>query len=125
MPRRVISDTAPFCVFSWNEEALSACVTPTQHKALVITSPNNPTGCVLAAARLSLDRWFANVCPHPRHLRGSATTYTTVWFIELGYERLAAREDKDLREQVVVVESFSKPWAMTGWRMGWSPPAIP
>jgi aminotransferase len=28
-------------------------------------------------------------------------------------------ENRDLREQILVVQSFSKPYAMTGWRMGY------
>ena len=35
-----------------------------------------------------------------------------------GYECFAQRHP-ELREQTVVIESFSKPWAMTGWRLGW------
>lgn len=37
---------------------------------------------------------------------------------EEGYERFAPRHP-ELRDQTVVVDSFSKPWAMTGWRLGW------
>ena len=35
------------------------------------------------------------------------------------YERFAQRHP-ELREQTVVIESFSKPWAMTGWRLAGS-----
>ncbi|MFR2626530.1 MAG: pyridoxal phosphate-dependent aminotransferase, partial [Collinsella sp.] len=41
-----------------------------------------------------------------------------------GYERFAQRHP-ELREQTVVIESFSKPWAMTGWRLGWLAAAAP
>ena len=41
-----------------------------------------------------------------------------------GYERFARRHP-ELREQTVVIESFSKPWAMTGWRLGWLAAAAP
>ena len=41
-----------------------------------------------------------------------------------GYERFAQRHP-ELREQTVVIESFSKPWAMTGWRLGWLAAATP
>ena len=35
-----------------------------------------------------------------------------------GYARFAALHG-ELRDRIVVVDSFSKPWAMTGWRLGW------
>lgn len=115
----VYLDTAPFA-FQLDEEALSACVTP-RTKALVITSPNNPTGCVLAPA--SLDAVVNVARTHGIYVVCDDVYNRLVY--EPGYERLAARVDKDLREQVVVVESFSKPWAMTGWRMGWVAAAHP
>lgn len=115
----VYLDTAPFA-FQLDEEALSACVTP-RTKALVITSPNNPTGCVLAPA--SLDAVVNVARAHGIYVVCDDVYNRLVY--EPGYERLAARVDKDLREQVVVVESFSKPWAMTGWRMGWVAAAHP
>lgn len=40
------------------------------------------------------------------------------------FERFAARHC-ELRDQIVVVDSFSKPWAMTGWRVGWVAAAAP
>lgn len=40
------------------------------------------------------------------------------------FERFAARHC-ELRDRIVVVDSFSKPWAMTGWRVGWVAAAAP
>ncbi len=115
----VLLDTAPHA-FQLDEETLAACVTP-RTKALVITSPNNPTGCVLSSA--SLDAVEAVAREHGIYVVCDDVYNRLVY--EPGYERLAARVDEDLREQVVVVESFSKPWAMTGWRMGWVAAARP
>ena len=36
-----------------------------------------------------------------------------------------AQRHPELRDQTVVIESFSKPWAMTGWRLGWLAAAAP
>lgn len=115
----VFLDTAP-SAFQVDEEALAACVTP-RTKAVVITSPNNPTGCVLSAA--SLDA-VARVARDSGTYVICDDVYNRLVY-EPGYERFAARADADLREQTVVVESFSKPWAMTGWRMGWLAAAHP
>lgn len=88
-------------------------------KAIVICSPNNPTGCILDAA--SLDAW------HSAEQAGIYVVcddvYNRLVYVD-GYERFAQRHP-ELREQTVVIESFSKPWAMTGWRLGWLAAATP
>ena len=104
--------------FQIDEAALRAAVTPAT-KAIVICSPNNPTGCVLnaasldAVARVAADTGIYVVCDD---------VYNRLVYVD-GYERFAARHP-ELMEQTVVVESFSKPWAMTGWRVGWVAAAL-
>lgn len=105
-------DTAP-CGFQIDEEALRALVTDAT-KAVVINSPNNPTGRLLSAA--SLDA-VARVAAEFGLYVVSDDVYCRLVF-DGECERFAARHP-ELRAQTVVVESFSKPWAMTGWRMGW------
>mgnify|MGYP000697777891 CR=1 FL=1 len=73
--KAVFLDTEP-AQFQIDEDALRACVTPAT-KAIVICSPNNPTGCILNAASL-------DAVAHVRSRRAStwsATTYTTAWFM--------------------------------------------
>lgn len=83
-------------------------------KAIVITSPNNPTGCVCdahaldAVARAQERYGLFVICDD---------VYNRLVYSE-GYERYAARHP-EARELTIVVDSFSKPWAMTGWRLGW------
>lgn len=95
------------------ENDLRAAVGP-RTRAIVITSPNNPTGCVLdaesldAVARVAGESGIVVVCDD---------VYNRLCYEE-GFERFAQRHP-ELREQTVVVDSFSKPWAMTGWRLGW------
>ena len=99
--------------FQITAEALEAVLTP-RSKAIVITSPNNPTGCVYTPESLDVVAGAAKshglfvVCDD---------VYNRLCYQD-GYERFAARHT-ELREQTVVVDSFSKPWAMTGWRLGW------
>ena len=99
--------------FQITTEALEAVLTP-RSKAIVITSPNNPTGCVYTPESLDVVAGAAKshglfvVCDD---------VYNRLCYQD-GYERFAARHT-ELREQTVVVDSFSKPWAMTGWRLGW------
>ena len=99
--------------FRITAEALEAVLTP-RSKAIVITSPNNPTGCVYTPESLDVVAGAAKshglfvVCDD---------VYNRLCYQD-GCERFAACHT-ELREQTVVVDSFSKPWAMTGWRLGW------
>ena len=99
--------------FAINEEQLRGVVGE-RTKAIVITSPNNPTGCVYGAA--SLDA-VARVAAETGIYVICDDVYNRLCYTD-GCERFAARHP-ELRGQTVVVDSFSKPWAMTGWRIGW------
>lgn len=99
--------------FQIDEGALRDRVTPAT-KAIVICSPNNPTGCIFNAA--SLDA-VARVAAETGIYVICDDVYNRLVYTD-GYERFALRHP-ELREQTVVVDSFSKPWAMTGWRIGW------
>ena len=99
--------------FQIDEDALRDRMTPAT-KAIVICSPNNPTGCIFNAA--SLDA-VARVAAETGIYVICDDVYNRLVYTD-GYERFALRHP-ELREQTVVVDSFSKPWAMTGWRIGW------
>ena len=94
------------------EANLRAHVTP-RTKAIILNSPNNPTGCVLDAEsletvhRLVREREIFVICDDVyREL-----CYTT------GYHSFS--EYDDVRDRILLVQSFSKTFAMTGWRMGY------
>lgn len=99
--------------FQISREALAGAVTA-RSKAIVLTSPNNPTGCIYTAESLNAVAELARrtglyvICDD---------VYGQLVYAE-GYRGFAARFP-DLREQIIVVDSFSKPYAMTGWRLGW------
>ena len=99
--------------FQIDEGELERCVT-SRTKAIVITSPNNPTGCVYSAD--SLDA-VASVQERHDLFVVCDDVYNRLAYDE-GYERYAIRHP-ETRARTVVVDSFSKPWAMTGWRLGW------
>ncbi len=99
--------------FQLREDALEKVVTPAT-RAMVLNSPNNPTGCVLDAA--SLDAVAAVAARHDLYVVCD-DVYAELSF-DPAFERFAVRHP-ELADRTVVVGSFSKPWAMTGWRMGW------
>jgi aspartate/methionine/tyrosine aminotransferase len=81
---------------------------------LILTSPSNPTGTMLDRAELAA---FAAVC-RARGIRViSDETYHGITFGRHAHSML------EFEPQSLVINSFSKYWCMTGWRLGWA--AVP
>ena len=93
-------------------EALKAAVTG-RTKAIVLTSPNNPTGCIYSNETLDAihdilrDKPIFVLCDD---------VYRTLTY-EGEYHSFS--EYQDMRDRIIVIQSFSKPYAMTGWRLGY------
>lgn len=83
-------------------------------KAIVITSPNNPTGCVLNSESLAAVADFAR--EHDVFVICDDVYGRLVY--SSGFKSFASSYP-DLRDRIIVCDSFSKPYAMTGWRLGW------
>ncbi|AYQ88168.1 pyridoxal phosphate-dependent aminotransferase [Burkholderia gladioli] len=94
-------------------ERLLAALTP-DTRMLFVNSPNNPTGWTLSTAEQ------AAILAHCRR-RGiwivADEVYERLGFGEGGAPSFLDLASRD--ERVIVVNSFSKAWAMTGWRLGW------
>lgn len=97
--------------FQISKAALEAVVTQ-RTKAIVINSPNNPTGTVLSAASLeavkqvAMERDIFVICDEVY----SQLTYAPCPSLSL---------DRELADRILLCQSFSKPYAMTGWRVGY------
>ncbi len=84
--------------------------------AVILNSPCNPTGAVISEKELSR---LIEGCAERGVLVVSDETYER--FVYEGHQHWsAARWARDFPETIVVVGSFSKTWAMTGWRVGWA-----
>ncbi len=98
--------------FQLSAEALRAALTP-RTKAVVLNSPNNPTGCVYTPETLSAlhgvlrDAGVFVLCDE---------VYRQLVYAA-GFRSISAYAD--LRDRLLVCQSFSKPYAMTGWRLGY------
>jgi aspartate/methionine/tyrosine aminotransferase len=94
-------------------EALRNAVTP-KTKAIVINSPNNPTGAVytsdeiqqLVGLAVDSDLWILDDMIYSTLVWGD-NNYTSPNSFEGGPER------------TLTIGGWSKGWAMTGWRLGW------
>ncbi|MGO1973512.1 MAG: pyridoxal phosphate-dependent aminotransferase [Propionibacteriaceae bacterium] len=109
--------TGPDTRFQPTPEHLSAL--PVRPRGLVVASPANPTGTMLGAGELAglLDWCVAAdavlVSDEIYHGLSYAEPGVCLWGPEVA-ERAAGA-----REHGIVVNSFSKYFGMTGWRLGW------
>jgi aspartate/methionine/tyrosine aminotransferase len=100
--------------WSLDLDRLGAAVSP-RSRALVLVSPSNPTGwtatldelhALLTLAR-RLGLWIV-----------ADETYARFWYGE-GERAPSFLDVMEVEDRVLFVNTFSKNWAMTGWRMGW------
>jgi aspartate aminotransferase len=101
--------------FKLTPEQLEAAITP-KSKCLMINSPGNPTGSVYT--RKELEK-LAEIC----------VKHDLIVIADEIYEKLIYDGEKhvsigslgqDIFERTIVVNGFSKAFAMTGWRMGYA-----
>ncbi|MBD3213946.1 MAG: aminotransferase class I/II-fold pyridoxal phosphate-dependent enzyme [Candidatus Lokiarchaeota archaeon] len=101
--------------FDFNIETLKQLIKP-RTKAIILNSPSNPTGQIISEKTLE-------------ELTGIVRD-NNIWIIsdeiysELTYEQkiapsLSEERFKDVHNRLVVLDGFSKFWAMTGWRIGY------
>jgi aspartate/methionine/tyrosine aminotransferase len=90
-------------------------ITP-RTKAIIINTPNNPTGTVYTQKELEMIAEVAN-------------KHDLIIIVDEAYERLlydqhahfsVASFDRDTQHRTITIHSFSKTYAMTGWRLGYS-----
>ena len=83
-------------------------------KAIMVTSPNNPTGRVLT--RDEIDAIVKVAIDHDLYVI-SDEIYEHILFDGAMHYSLAA--EPGMAERTVTINGFSKGYAMTGWRLGW------
>ena len=98
--------------FQITKEALEAAITP-KTKAIILNSPCNPTGVVFSEESLA-------------GIKGAVLGKPIFIICDNVYNQLTYGEtcpdlslDQDLKDQLILCQSFSKPYAMTGWRVGY------
>lgn len=100
-------------------DAMASAVTG-RTRAILLNSPNNPTGVVLDAEELEV---VADLCRKHDLWLISDEVYATLTFERAHISPCAL---PGMAERTVTVNSLSKSHAMTGWRVGWtiSPPDL-
>jgi aspartate/methionine/tyrosine aminotransferase len=111
MPRSIAVDATSD--FQPTVEKVDAAWTP-QTQGLLVASPNNPTGTLIAPAQLA-SLWQAV------HARGGTLIVDEIYH-GLTYgenEGADTRTALEISDDIIVINSFSKYFGMTGWRLGW------
>ena len=98
--------------FQITREALEAAITP-KTKAIILNSPCNPTGVVFneesmaAVKQAVLGKPIFVICDNVYNQLTYAGSCPDLSL------------DEELKDQLILCQSFSKPYAMTGWRIGY------
>lgn len=98
--------------FQLTPEELEAAITP-KSKILLLSYPNNPTGAVLTKEMAAA---LAKVI-----LKHDLLVITDEIYTELVYEgeHVSIASFPGMRERTIIINGFSKSFAMTGWRLGY------
>ncbi|HKE38014.1 MAG TPA: pyridoxal phosphate-dependent aminotransferase [Candidatus Baltobacteraceae bacterium] len=84
-------------------------------KAVMINSPHNPTGGVLT--RGDLER-IAELAQRHDFIVIADEIYSRNFYLDSDYLSIAALDG--MRDRTIIVDGFSKAYAMTGWRLGYA-----
>jgi len=111
-PRYVTLDPGPS---GWHlDMGKLAAAIDDRTRAIFVNSPNNPTGWMMPADQVAEMLALAR--------ERSVWILADEVYARMVYDRNAAPSFLEVAEPddpVIVINSFSKSWAMTGWRMGW------
>ena len=105
--------------FKLTPEKLKAAITP-KTKLLIMPFPNNPTGAVMTYDDLEK---IAEVLRDTDIMVLSDEIYAEMTYG--GKKHVSIASLPGMRERTVVVNGFSKAYAMTGWRMGYTAAPAP
>ncbi len=111
--KSVFIDTTIESNFKITPEQLEAAITP-KSKVFMFSSPCNPTGSVYSKDELAaLVKVFEK---HPNIFIISDEIYEHINFVDQ-HESIAQFES--IKDRVIIINGFSKAYAMTGWRLGY------
>ena len=101
--------------FSFSAEEVLSKIGPTT-RLIVLNSPANPTGGVVP--REEFDRLVEGLAAHPQVAILSDEIYSRMLYD--GRAHVSLLEYPAIRDRLILLDGWSKTYAMTGWRMGYS-----
>jgi L-glutamine---4-(methylsulfanyl)-2-oxobutanoate aminotransferase len=129
-PDSILSDAVPRFVtlyapdWTFDPDELRAAFTP-KTRAIVITTPHNPTGKVFTHEEL---RVIADLCIEHNVLAFTDEIYEHILYPDASRDvkHVAMATLDGMRERTVTINGMSKTYSVTGWRVGYAiaPPEI-
>ena len=129
-PDAILSDAKPRYVplrapdWSFDPDELRAAFNANT-KAIIVCNPNNPTGKVFTRAEME---FIAGLCREFDALCFTDEIYEQILYPREGAEiqHISMAQIEGMRERTVIVNSMSKTYSVTGWRVGYciAPPEI-
>jgi aspartate/methionine/tyrosine aminotransferase len=110
VPVRLYENTG----FSFDAEEVLGQITE-RTRLLIVNSPANPTGCVVPKAEL--DKLVRGLARHPHVAVLSDEIYARMVYD--GEPHASLTTYPELQDRLILLDGWSKTYAMTGWRIGW------
>ena len=101
--------------FAFSAEEVLSLITP-RTRLIILNSPANPTGGV--TPREEVERLVEGLADHPDVAILSDEIYSQMLYD--GREHVSLLQFPELRDRVIMLDGWSKTYAMTGWRLGFS-----
>ena len=100
--------------FAFSAAELLSLVTP-RTRLIIVNSPANPTGGVVPKAEL--DALVQGLAKHPDVAVMSDEIYARMCYDGVPHASLTVYPE--IRDRLILLDGWSKTYAMTGWRLGW------
>ena len=119
-PDTILSGAVPRYVtlrepaWTFDPDELAAAFT-NKTKAIIINTPNNPTGKVFTREELST---IARLCHHWDVLAITDEIYEHIVYDDCRHVPMATVDG--MADRTITINSLSKTFAVTGWRVGWA-----
>jgi aspartate/methionine/tyrosine aminotransferase len=101
--------------FAFSAEETLSLITPAT-RLLIVNSPANPTGGV--TPRAEIEKLVRGLADWPNVAVMSDEIYDAMTYD--GEEHVSLLGFPEIADRLILLNGFSKTWAMTGWRLGWS-----
>ena len=101
--------------FRISPQQLASAITP-RTKAIILNSPNNPTGATYTAEEL---RALAGILVQKKILIIADDIYEKFVYDGIAFTSIASL-GKEIQDQTMVINGVSKTYSMTGWRIGFA-----
>lgn len=101
--------------FSFNADEVLELVTPAT-RLIILNSPANPTGGVIPKSEL--DQLVNGLERFPDAVIMSDEIYSRICY--KGHDHVTLLSYPKIRDRLILLDGWSKTYAMTGWRMGYS-----